>query len=534
MTPQPQVGTQTGATKKPPASNSTVYPYAILGGLVYFLAVLAALSFDKAGFIWIALLFAIPVAAPIVGVSFHIKRANNHNNDDQIFYNFSIKISCCCTAGYCLLWMVYTGLLWAVYTAEWFSHSVFSWIATIFSWISLAGIALLLAVLGYMTCAFLHEMDPNRWPKLSALRKGAAKEPLWALSFLFFVIFLDVAYLFGFAIAFHDQACLSINDNIPALHMVNLVSPDDISGVSNPGQDKSNSGVGGTQTKDTTSTSTEDTKFFFYFDVRRAKLTPNPNAVCEPLPDEKDAKPIRPPQRVNWILKPSSDFNRCSLRAITRLISEESKGGNRTRVILVGRSNDDPIKDEVKNGLRRESGKNSSNDDLVDYKSNYELSEARAENVRFAIAEALKVQDGDTEAWHNLEWLSLPSSNETPIEEDDVLKGILTSMSLDDNQKKDLLDKNKRVVTASVVSVPGDITSIQMKHEQPKRLRLMDYMYFSIYTITTTGYGDIIPTTAYSKFVISLANICEVLFLVVFFNALISLKSKPEPRGELD
>ena len=50
----------------------------------------------------------------------------------------------------------------------------------------------------------------------------------------------------------------------------------------------------------------------------------------------------------------------------------------------------------------------------------------------------------------------------------------------------------------------------------------MDYMYFSIYTITTTGYGDIKPTTTYAKFLCSLANIIEVFFIVVFFNALIS------------
>jgi hypothetical protein len=57
----------------------------------------------------------------------------------------------------------------------------------------------------------------------------------------------------------------------------------------------------------------------------------------------------------------------------------------------------------------------------------------------------------------------------------------------------------------------------------------MDYMYFSIYTITTTGYGDIVPTTAYAKFVTSVVNIFEVIFLVIFFNAIISLKGR---RGD--
>jgi hypothetical protein len=59
-------------------------------------------------------------------------------------------------------------------------------------------------------------------------------------------------------------------------------------------------------------------------------------------------------------------------------------------------------------------------------------------------------------------------------------------------------------------------------------LSLMDYMYFTIYTITTTGYGDIVPTTTYAKFLCSLANILEVFFLVVFFNALLSAKRRRE------
>jgi voltage-gated potassium channel Kch len=54
----------------------------------------------------------------------------------------------------------------------------------------------------------------------------------------------------------------------------------------------------------------------------------------------------------------------------------------------------------------------------------------------------------------------------------------------------------------------------------------MGYMYFSIYTITTTGYGDVVPTTPYAKLVTSLANVFAIFFLVGFINALISLKAQ--------
>jgi hypothetical protein len=57
-----------------------------------------------------------------------------------------------------------------------------------------------------------------------------------------------------------------------------------------------------------------------------------------------------------------------------------------------------------------------------------------------------------------------------------------------------------------------------------KRMALMDYIYFAMYTITTTGYGDIKPITPYSKFLCTLANITEFFFIVVFFNTLLSLR----------
>ncbi|NJL26584.1 MAG: two pore domain potassium channel family protein [Thermoanaerobaculia bacterium] len=52
-------------------------------------------------------------------------------------------------------------------------------------------------------------------------------------------------------------------------------------------------------------------------------------------------------------------------------------------------------------------------------------------------------------------------------------------------------------------------------------LSLLDYMYFSIYTITTTGYGDIIPVKPVSRVVVSVANLFEVFFVVIFVNILI-------------
>jgi hypothetical protein len=88
---------------------------------------------------------------------------------------------------------------------------------------------------------------------------------------------------------------------------------------------------------------------------------------------------------------------------------------------------------------------------------------------------------------------------------------------------------NFRVVESSIEIVDDEPFTQMMAQSQipPYQPQLMDYMYFSIYTITTTGYGDIKPISQYSKFLVSIENFFEVFFLVCFMNVLISLKNEP-------
>jgi len=60
---------------------------------------------------------------------------------------------------------------------------------------------------------------------------------------------------------------------------------------------------------------------------------------------------------------------------------------------------------------------------------------------------------------------------------------------------------------------------------------LLDYLYFTVYTITTTGYGDIQPKDGFAKFVTSLANLYELFYIVIFFNVLISASRERGAEG---
>lgn len=76
---------------------------------------------------------------------------------------------------------------------------------------------------------------------------------------------------------------------------------------------------------------------------------------------------------------------------------------------------------------------------------------------------------------------------------------------------------------------PSLIRALPDRSPRKVNLSLNDYFYFTIYTITTTAYGDIIPRTAFSRFLCSIANIYEIFFLVVFINALFSTGVEKKP-----
>jgi hypothetical protein len=69
----------------------------------------------------------------------------------------------------------------------------------------------------------------------------------------------------------------------------------------------------------------------------------------------------------------------------------------------------------------------------------------------------------------------------------------------------------------------------------PRPLTLLDYTYFMIYTITTTGYGDLVPSSSFARFLTSMANLFELFFLVIIVNLVMALRgssTSPRKSGE--
>lgn len=434
------------------------------------------------------------------------------------------------------------------------------------------------------------------------IKEGVAKVHFWVLA-NFFAVFLGITYLFCFAFAFHDQKTIRDEDR-PALYMANTLYSE------SGGLQVEDSVAAAHQKKGVASYNLYFDSFSGHPDLSDKKFTPAGNE----LEDSKDWKGM---------------VNYRQLGRIAEDIKNLTGDGRGVKIEVTGQTDCNALQN------------------YTTYPSNYELSEARAQNIKYLLEKKL----WETEKGRrNIEWVILPVSTEgipmfprpggkpeevqcsedaaakgkrktittsrqgglssngnsnliTALEnkkntigkgegfnseqdgalrgEIDKLKEIAVKHKLDGEQakgcvikidslaramgdlsdatreaekpglfkeekealdrvvaeKKEVVDRKKdevqesidvfkyvdeagrrRVVVVSIIPV--------LNYNEFTPLSLMDYMYFTIYTITTTGYGDIVPKTTFSKFLCSFANILEVFFLVVFFNALLSVKGE--------
>jgi flagellar motor protein MotB len=169
---------------------------------------------------------------------------------------------------------------------------------------------------------------------------------------------------------------------------------------------------------------------------------------------------------------------------------EKHSALDRVRVVLEGRSDEKPVGDGP-------------------YKSNFELSQARVNQVMAHLLAQLG-NAGQKEWRRNIEWLALYCPDEPGAER------------LKDGDFSP--DPQRLSVEISVLPSYGDKFSANNHVDQPlgRELNLLDYTYFGVYAITTTGYGDIIPVTAFAKFIPIVANFVHVFLIGIFFGVLIS------------
>jgi hypothetical protein len=161
----------------------------------------------------------------------------------------------------------------------------------------------------------------------------------------------------------------------------------------------------------------------------------------------------------------------------------------------------------------------SNNEGSNRFRSNYELSEARVRSTQLMLTQMFSGLGPSKKEPKNVDWLPLPMSSEPVFLE---------------SRQTAIRQVAQPSVEIDFQPILGDLTQLEMQRVKIGKgdLSLLDYMYFMIYTITTTGYGDIRPVSAQSKFICSLANLLEIFFLVVIFNTLSTLDKKYNGTAE--
>ncbi|HYV10100.1 MAG TPA: ion channel [Pyrinomonadaceae bacterium] len=224
-------------------------------------------------------------------------------------------------------------------------------------------------------------------------------------------------------------------------------------------------------------------------------LTAGPTALPEPSPLPTRTRVATLTFDIGTSV-PDADSEEQLSKAVTG-IQEMSNNDKAVRILLIGSADLRQIESPA-------------------YQSNYELAEARAQNAKHLILEKLSTSKF-ANVLRNLEWTCLAQPNEGLEKPGHHARKRIPA----NYEGKE--DRTVHVFLIDAFEAPAQLLVRNVRSNHLKPLRLMDYVYFANYTITTTGYGDIVPNTTYAKFICSFANICEVLFLVVFFNALLSL-----------
>lgn len=143
------------------------------------------------------------------------------------------------------------------------------------------------------------------------------------------------------------------------------------------------------------------------------------------------------------------------------------------------------------------------------YGSNFELSWARALHVK-ALLDRILANSDRRGMPREVDIITMAAANEN--------SAILNSKAKEckDNPATREISEDTEGADANVLHAEGTgARSVEIAVSRDIRschLKMLDYLYFMAYTITTTGYGDIMPVSPEAKFITTLANLCELLF----------------------
>jgi hypothetical protein len=426
---------------------------------------------------------------------------------------------------------------------------------------------------------------------LKDMKDSVVRVPYWALLF-FFTLYLGITYLFGFAFAFHAMAVkesfethnVKVSERIPALYLTKL-APD-----AKEAQPPTNKEGGGTVIVD------GDTREFkFYFENLTAYSKYKSEAFDKKAYDNESRrnKEWRESKNAEHILNLVQEIItateqgkkiRLELRGQANEIPvkqgivypsnyelSEARAHNIQSEVLRRISKDNILRSiewyclPLSSELPLDPENEENNAITIEYFKSQILGSSKitpAEKTRLMgklkeIESKVLKQENQGTRRGNLPAIPqkpkptqhvIPDKTATPSHVRYLVKRLQQVMVL--AERDDLTPEKKRIkLDQRCEEFDEDLQAIDYIEDDAKErivtvtvnllqttpeytyLSLMDYIYFATIGIG----GEIMPTTKYAKFLCSLSGILQIFFLVVFFNALLTLKEdrKEDRSNEL-
>lgn len=427
----------------------------------------------------------------------------------------------------------------------------------------------------------------NHFILVKDVKESVSKVPFWALLF-FFSIFLVIVFLFGFAFAAHQANGIAVlkeknNHNSDAIKNMGKAPENDPAWSSLPPlyisklyaseaekqravfqYNKEHPGVQSAGSSSLAEPSNPEGIYEFFF-----------HSNSEYLISDATVRP-KDEQEIDWNWKKQQNQNH--LKEIVDKVDKNTKNGERVIIQLSGHADDknpnpkifpsnyelsggraSKVQAEILNTLLRKEDRwrniewyheALSSEEPPDIPEDVipEISRLEAEFQIDTFPEYKNEIDGSKKKLKDLhnqmqkmttqegrEVLSLLQrihglihpQQPTPTDQMPKIKSQVENClaSLDYNIRRlEHLDKDakRRSVSVRISSAQASPTSELKQYEE--KLGLLDFIYF-----TLTGFGDIIPTTSYAKFLCTFLKVVDVFFIVVFFNALLSVRRNRRP-----
>lgn len=360
-----------------------------------------------------------------------------------------------------------------------------------------------------------------------------------------FASFLGVTLLLGYAWLFHDKACRSNRSFSPYYAaLIKNIDREDMNRNSSPPPEGKNSAL----------------RVTLYFDKLRSEIKHDLDEYRDWIDfNVNDSNSFQLSQD-NPIADKDNKLsinrhNNAALMSIIKFVNVAVEKGNNVFITIIGKASDEALSEQNKSS----------------YRSNFELSHARALRASYEIARLIEARNSWLQRYRDRCKLEVDSKREVVLKEQKpnneerprtreslelekleqnvalachwikITEGILfkinwqiipVSYELDNCRSNIQLNERKPTncyaaeVWVSETRKPiNRIETAQINHNLTP-LDILDYIYFSTYTITTTAYGDIIPVTPWAQFLTIIANFYELIFLVIFFNVVLNGKRR--------